>query len=214
MDAQETFYKGYKFRSRLEARWAVFFDECGVWWEYEPERFDLPENVSYLPDFLLHNVAGKAGWKDGNLWVEVKGTAGSSFSGEDETRIDLFSGTGDSLFFYPGGTGQEWREYRTPLLMVSSLPFLRKPTYDWEDHPRRRGIKQLERHAEQEKRKNCMCFSFYTINGLEVLAYPGINTSGRFEVFGPGMGYLEVCEEKTYEAYRVANSYSFEEDDK
>lgn len=25
--AIDTIYKGYKFRSRLEARWAVFFDE-------------------------------------------------------------------------------------------------------------------------------------------------------------------------------------------
>ena len=28
----ETVYKGFKFRSRLEARWAVFFDACGVRW--------------------------------------------------------------------------------------------------------------------------------------------------------------------------------------
>ena len=35
----ETVYKGFKFRSRLEARWAVFFDACGVRWEYEPEGY-------------------------------------------------------------------------------------------------------------------------------------------------------------------------------
>ena len=35
-----TVYKGYRFRSRLEARWAVFFDACGAKWEYEPE--DIP----------------------------------------------------------------------------------------------------------------------------------------------------------------------------
>lgn len=28
----KTQYKGYRFRSRLEARWAVFFDACGVKW--------------------------------------------------------------------------------------------------------------------------------------------------------------------------------------
>ena len=39
--AIETVYKGYKFRSRLEARWAVFFDALGVEWEYEPEGFEL-----------------------------------------------------------------------------------------------------------------------------------------------------------------------------
>ena len=28
--AIETYYKGYRFRSRLEARWAVFFDAAGI----------------------------------------------------------------------------------------------------------------------------------------------------------------------------------------
>src|SRR5262245_3495425 len=32
----ETIYRGYRFRSRLEARWAVFFQTLGVPWEYEP----------------------------------------------------------------------------------------------------------------------------------------------------------------------------------
>ena len=41
LKAIETEYKGYRFRSRLEARWAVFFDACGVSWEYEPEGYDL-----------------------------------------------------------------------------------------------------------------------------------------------------------------------------
>lgn len=31
--AIETYYKGYMFRSRLEARWAVFFDASGIKWE-------------------------------------------------------------------------------------------------------------------------------------------------------------------------------------
>lgn len=38
--AIETKYKGYRFRSRLEARWAVFFDALGVRWEYEIEGFE------------------------------------------------------------------------------------------------------------------------------------------------------------------------------
>lgn len=38
----ETSYKGYRFRSRHEARWAVFFDVVKIKWEYEPEGFELP----------------------------------------------------------------------------------------------------------------------------------------------------------------------------
>lgn len=50
--AIETQYKGYKFRSRLEARWAVFFDTLGLKWDYEVQGFDL-DGVRYLPDFWI-----------------------------------------------------------------------------------------------------------------------------------------------------------------
>jgi hypothetical protein len=43
-----TVYKGVQFRSRLEARWAAFFDLRRMAWEYEP--FDLK---GYIPDFLV-----------------------------------------------------------------------------------------------------------------------------------------------------------------
>jgi hypothetical protein len=53
MKTIETRYAGYRFRSRLEARWAVFFDALGARWEYEPEGFKLPSGKRYLPDFKL-----------------------------------------------------------------------------------------------------------------------------------------------------------------
>lgn len=37
--AIDTRYRGYLFRSRLEARWAVYFDAIGLRWEYEREGF-------------------------------------------------------------------------------------------------------------------------------------------------------------------------------
>jgi hypothetical protein len=37
----DTHYAGYHFRTRLEARWAVFFDALGADWEYEPQAFEL-----------------------------------------------------------------------------------------------------------------------------------------------------------------------------
>lgn len=51
--AIETEYNGYRFRSRLEARWAVFFDTAGIEYEYEPEGYDLGNGIYYLPDFYL-----------------------------------------------------------------------------------------------------------------------------------------------------------------
>ncbi len=61
--AIETRYKGYRFRSRLEARWAVFFGHIGWPWGYEPEGFELPDGTRYLPDFKI-----------GSVWIEVKAT--------------------------------------------------------------------------------------------------------------------------------------------
>ena len=67
--AIETVYKGYRFRSRLEARWAVFFDALGIEWEYEKEGYDLGELGWYLPDFEIKLSNGEE-W-----FVEVKGNA-------------------------------------------------------------------------------------------------------------------------------------------
>lgn len=63
VQAIETTYRGYRFRSRLEARWAVFFDALGVQWQYEPQGF-LVGGTPYLPDFYL---------PEHGTWVEVKG---------------------------------------------------------------------------------------------------------------------------------------------
>jgi hypothetical protein len=61
----ETHYKGYRFRSRLEARWAVFFDALNIKWEYESEGFEHESwGVRYLPDFRFIKT---------KTWVEVKG---------------------------------------------------------------------------------------------------------------------------------------------
>lgn len=54
-----TVYAGIEFRSRLEARWAAFFDEIGWRWSYEP--FDADH---YIPDFLIHG--------ERSMLVEIK----------------------------------------------------------------------------------------------------------------------------------------------
>lgn len=62
MKAIETRYKGYRFRSRLEARWAVFFDTMGLRWEYEPQGYVGRAGVPYLPDFQIQR----------DVYVEIK----------------------------------------------------------------------------------------------------------------------------------------------
>lgn len=59
----ETVYRAYRFRSRLEARWAVFFSELNIEWEYEKEGYELEDGSWYLPDFWLPKF---------KIWVEIK----------------------------------------------------------------------------------------------------------------------------------------------
>lgn len=61
----ETWYAGCRFRSRLEARWAVALDELGITWEYEAQGYKLPSGARYLPDFWL---------PDQQAHIEVKGS--------------------------------------------------------------------------------------------------------------------------------------------
>ena len=70
--AIETIYDGHRFRSRLEARWAVFFNEMNIPWLYEPEGFQVGK-WKYLPDFYLPKS---------KTWVEVKG-------GDESLRHDI-----------------------------------------------------------------------------------------------------------------------------
>jgi hypothetical protein len=56
-----TTYSGVKFRSRLEAKWAAFFDYAGWRWEYEPA---IDSSGFWIPDFALR---GKS-----TVLVEVK----------------------------------------------------------------------------------------------------------------------------------------------
>lgn len=50
-----TFYSGVTFRSRLEAKWAVFMDHLEVQWHYEPETYSLSSGW-YVPDFWVPSV--------------------------------------------------------------------------------------------------------------------------------------------------------------
>jgi hypothetical protein len=57
-------YNGIEYRSRTEARWAVFFDSLGIQFEYEREGYKTSCGW-YVPDFWL--CASQC-------WVEIKGS--------------------------------------------------------------------------------------------------------------------------------------------
>lgn len=51
-----TLYRGVHYRSRLEARWGVFFTEMKIAFQYEPKSFRMDNDTYYLPDFFLTRV--------------------------------------------------------------------------------------------------------------------------------------------------------------
>lgn len=99
--AIETRYKGYRFRSRLEARWAVFFDTLGIQWEYEKEGYDLGEAGMYLPDFWL---------PEKEVFFEVKGDYPSDTM---LAKIESLSSQSSRGILVPIGTIEKhrWLEY-------------------------------------------------------------------------------------------------------
>ena len=85
--ALETKYDGCVFRSRTEARWAVFFNACEIPWEYEKEGYKLGSELGasrdfgvlyYLPDFWLPSI---------QTWVEVRGMEPDAVASEKAYRL-------------------------------------------------------------------------------------------------------------------------------
>lgn len=122
----ETHYNGYRFRSRTEARWAIFLDKMGVAYQYEPQGYLLEDGTPYLPDFLVYPGTDHA------FWLEIKG----QFPNKDEISkaAKLAAGTAMDTYLYfgecvqPGGglsTITTWNEYFAPASNV-----------DWQWHDR------------------------------------------------------------------------------
>lgn len=84
--AIQTFYNGTYFRSRIEARWAVFFDVLGVKYEYEPDKFEL-KSSRYIPDFRIDDLVGCGGLLKYPRFFEIKAGQPTAYEWE---RFDQF----------------------------------------------------------------------------------------------------------------------------
>ena len=180
-------YKGIMFRSRLEARWAIFFDHCGMKWEYEPQGYKLEDGTCYLPDFLLHDLVGRV---SGDLFVEVKGKLTYS----DAQKIKAFTKPEKE---------KEGIPYITkPLLLVGNI-------FTYGDN------KSYEaRVFDMWMDARCPCeleyFSYATIDGDFFGALLGINLKGDAETFGADNSYFTDYDEKRTEAaFRAALNAQF-----
>lgn len=188
----ETFYKGCRFRSRAEARWAVFFDACNVEWEYEPEGYDLGNGLYYLPDFLLHNIGIRGSEDDGqtfDLYIEVKGS--NKIIPEEIEKIGNFSP------FLPEEHEKYKDDYylrlknRKKILVVGSVP-------------------QDIREMEDLWNKDCHFYNFSYIDDDFFTALLYVK-NGQLLVRGGDSNYLfDIDYKATERALKLARSVRFE----
>lgn len=111
----ETVYKGFKFRSRLEARWAVFLDVMRIEWEYEKDGYDLGGDLGYyLPDFWLPypDDLNFSGYPNAGHWLEIKGMEPTY---EEQAKMQALSmltkHSGIIVYGLPGDNEYYWTHH-------------------------------------------------------------------------------------------------------
>lgn len=104
--AIETNYLGYRFRSRLEARFACFLHELDIRFHYETEGFFI-DKKKYLPDFWLPFPNQRGG-----CWYEIKGQIPPD--NDIRTLIKLAQGKGHTSYIVVGPLGDHKSLCATP----------------------------------------------------------------------------------------------------
>lgn len=96
------------FRSRLEARWATYFEKMGFAWKYEPFRFQLAGggSTAYTPDFEVEGIGV----------IEIKPTCETL--AESIARIERYiAETGNRVHFWFGS-----RPFNSSLAIIGGDP--------------------------------------------------------------------------------------------
>lgn len=88
--SKPTIYKGTKYRSRLEARWAAFFDLLG--WRHQYEPYDFP---GWTPDFVIY------GSKERLLFIEVKPVVDKTIAQEYAIKLRNVRPTVNAIMISP-----------------------------------------------------------------------------------------------------------------
>jgi hypothetical protein len=131
MQAIETSYKGYRFRSRTEARWAVFLDAIQIKWSYEQQGFDL-SGIPYLPDFWI---------EDWQAWIEIKGPEPTPQELDKCRLLSEASGKRVLLIY-----GEPWIDGDKPkynVVLFSATAENRHESNDWEFGEGRRNSREI-----------------------------------------------------------------------
>lgn len=122
-----TYYNGNYFRSRLEAKWAVFFDTLNVIYEYEKEGYVLSNGHCYLPDFYFPEL---------DLYGEVKPAYLHRNFVDEKWKHFVYDG-GKSLYVLWGNIGEIEVDYHNPYdegYFLNGVPFAHLQDDDCSGH--------------------------------------------------------------------------------
>ena len=105
----ETRYGGILFRSRIESRWAMFYDILDIPWEYEKEGYDIA-GVWYLPDFWM---------PEQDCFIEIKGriptlkeeAVASTLAQKSGKIVHVFYGSLPNVGWYAGWNIENKKKY-------------------------------------------------------------------------------------------------------
>lgn len=198
----ETRYDGYRFRSRLEARWAVFFNSLGIDYQYEPEGFELPNGRRYLPDFKVKcwGCRGAIYDKPFDLYIEVKG----DMTYDDAIRIKSFVGEQKRIFDDNGEWVGGYIDVGFPVLIVGNIPNIEE-SYQLSESSIFHCYDSMNDIAIYP-------FNYETIDGDFFGAYPAVR-GNKFYLWGDDSNYIDGSAEDSYrmvKAYQKAREARFE----
>ena len=181
----ETLYNGMRFRSRLEARWAVFFDALGMKYEYEPEGYALQNGSAYLPDFYLPTEG---------MFAEVKP--------EREGAIDELKKVEQFVM-----------DTKNVVLILPTIPAHREPDFWWFTavywHPVRRTMLERKLMFKKEE-ESCWTESNYAIcdaaeRGFWLSNRYGVKPSILRAINDLDMPYRDEYEDGTLVTFRLSD---------
>lgn len=206
IQAIETSYNGYRFRSRLEARWAVFFDAIDQKYRYETEGYVL-SGIPYLPDFQILSEPGINGygdmietaefveikptdptrqeWNKAVLLASESGNTVNIFAGDPDIDVEIYQICSDIM-------GGELPEFLTNIPSYAADKTIAMPPYTWS-------------HAYWKQCVRCLRVQLVNIwmtdpDGVDTCIYCSAEKRGLLDVASPDL----------LKAYRAARSARFE----
>ncbi len=230
MNPIQTQYKGCLFRSRLEARWAVFFDDLGIEWQYEVEGFEKKisisndefgnvhefETVRYLPDFYL---------PQSGTWVEVKGSLKQTDARKMGLMLDWgsplpwfensFNGASIRMASREGKKSPQW--FSPGLLILGDVPHVEHGVVFHKMIRHQKGLVRqyahfAGKHIFMLKGDGAEWINKFTGEDLSDEWFDGVDSLTCEEHFSPGSKFIKthLANTKVLEAYKKARAARFE----